>query len=102
LILVLHYLNVFKSHIDNVDSDYSGVKFMQYKDTDGKEYEISYSQKLQKEQNSLARKKNMLLAAILMMMVFFAFGAGYLYLRLEAIDFLSQLMGAIQAIGGTA
>lgn len=75
---------------------------MQYKDTDGKEYEISYSQKLQREQNSLAKKKNMLLTAILMMMMVFAFGAAYLYMRLEAIDFLSEFMHAVQVIGGRA
>jgi hypothetical protein len=76
------------------------VESMQYKDDHGKVYEISYSQKLQREQNRILRQKNRLLMALLMFIIFFAFGAVYLYFRLEAIDFLTHANNAVTALAG--
>lgn len=65
---------------------------MEYKDEKGKVYEISYSQRLQREQNKLMRQKNMLIFMILLLMLGFGVAGVYVYIRLEAIDFLSKLM----------
>ena len=65
---------------------------MEYMDDKGKVYEISYSQKLQREQNKLLRQKNMLIFCILLMILAFGAGLVYLYTRLEAIDFLTRAM----------
>ncbi len=73
---------------------------MQYKDTKGKVYEISYSQKLQREQNRILRQKNRLLVTLLLMMVLFGVGLVYAYVRLEAIDFLTHLVHAVRVVGG--
>lgn len=71
---------------------------MEYKDENGNAYEISYSQKLQKEQNALLRQKNKLMFAILVLMMLFGAGLVYLYARLEAIQFLTHLSGAVAAL----
>ncbi len=71
---------------------------MEYKDEQGNSYEISYSQKLQKEQNALLRQKNKLLFVILILMIMFGAGLVYLYVRLEAIQFLSNLNSAVTAL----
>jgi len=68
---------------------------MQYVDEKGKIYEISYSQKLQKEQNRLHRQKNILLFCLLIVMLCFGMGALYLYFRLTSIDFLTKLMAVL-------
>lgn len=65
---------------------------MQYVDEKGKVYEISYSQKLQREQNRLHRQKNLLLFFLLLLMLCFGFGGLYIYFRLTSIDFLTKLM----------
>ncbi len=65
---------------------------MQYIDEKGKVYEISYSQKLQREQNRLHRQKNILLFCLLLMILFFGVGTLYIYFRLTSIDFLTKLM----------
>ncbi|MBS3112565.1 hypothetical protein J4418_00570 [Candidatus Woesearchaeota archaeon] len=72
---------------------------MQYKDDNGKNYEISYSQKLQREQNKLLKQKNRLLMVFLVMMFVFALGGAYLYIRLETINFLTDLMHAVRVFG---
>jgi len=71
---------------------------MEYKDSKGQVYEISYSQKLQREQNKILRQKNKLLVALLFLLIVFGIGAIYLYMRLAAIDFLTNLNGAISAV----
>ena len=53
---------------------------MQYEDDKGKVYEISYSQKLQREQNRILRQKNSLLFALLVMISVFGLGFVYLYI----------------------
>lgn len=68
---------------------------MEYMDEKGKIYEISYSQKLQREQNKLSRHKNVLLFCILILLVGFGVGIAYLYLRLETIDFLTKVMSVL-------
>lgn len=68
---------------------------MEYMDEKGKVYEISYSQKLQREQNRLARQKNMLIFFLLLTVAVFGVGLVYLYMRLEAIDFLTKIMRAL-------
>lgn len=65
---------------------------MEYKDEKGKVYEISYSQRLQREQNKLLRQKNMLTFMILLLVLGFGVVGVYVYVRLEAIDFLTKLM----------
>ena len=71
---------------------------MEYKDNKGKVYEISYSQRLQRDQNRILRQKNRLLMALLFFIFIFGVGICYLYLRLEAIDFLTHLHEAIRVL----
>jgi len=71
---------------------------MKYVDDKGRSYEISYSQRLQKEQNRIARQKNQLLFAILTVLIAFGLGALWVLFRLAYTDFLTQLLGALSAL----
>jgi hypothetical protein len=71
---------------------------MKYKDDNGKVYEISYSQKLQREQNRLLRQKNRIMVALLLLVGLFGLGVAYAYLRLDAIDFLTNLDRAVDVL----
>ncbi len=68
---------------------------MEYMDEKGKVYEISYSQKLQREQNKLARQKNILVFCILIIALVFGVSGIYLYLRMDSIDLLTKVMVAL-------
>jgi hypothetical protein len=68
---------------------------MKYVDKKGDTYEISYSQKLQREQNQIARQKNQLLFAILFVLSLCALGAGWVLFRLSSSNVLSKFLGAL-------
>ncbi|MBI4441098.1 hypothetical protein HY639_02945 [Candidatus Woesearchaeota archaeon] len=70
---------------------------MEYVDEKGKMYEISYSQRLQREQNRLLRRKNTLLLCLLLMFALFGLGGLYVYVRLASIDLLTKIMVALSA-----
>ncbi len=68
---------------------------MNYVDKEGKSFEISYSQRMQREQIKLMRQRNQLLFTILMILILFGFGAVWIVFRLAYSDVLSTLIAAL-------
>lgn len=68
---------------------------MKYVDNKGKTYEISYSQRLQAQQNKLLKQKNYLIAILICLAGLFFIAVVYLYVRLDAVDFLTRLVGSL-------
>lgn len=71
---------------------------MQYKDEKGQTYEISYSQKLQKEQNKILRQKNKLIMIMMGLMICFGLAGIYIYIRLDMVNFLTLFYNALQRL----
>ncbi len=68
---------------------------MKYVDEKGKVYEISYSQRLQAQQNNLLKQKNYLIAIMIGLLGLFFIAVIYVYVRLDMIDLLTRLSMSI-------
>tara|TARA_Y100000034_G_scaffold35645_1_gene43729 strand:+ start:7964 stop:8170 length:207 start_codon:yes stop_codon:yes gene_type:complete len=68
---------------------------MKYVDDKGKVYEISYSQRLQAQQNKLLKQKNYLIAIMIGLVGVFFIALFYLYVRLDAIDILTKIANVL-------
>lgn len=68
---------------------------MKYVDETGKVFEISYSQKLQAEQNQLIKQKNYLIAVLIALFGLFFLALVYLYTRIDVVNLLTRLSQAL-------
>jgi len=68
---------------------------MKYVDNKGKVYEISYSQRLQAQQNKLLKHKNYLIAILIGLLGIFFIALIYLYIRLDILDLLTRISNSL-------
>ncbi len=68
---------------------------MKYVDEKGKTYEISYSQRLQAQQNKILKHKNYLIAILIGLLGLFFIAAIYIYARLDVINLLTKISSSL-------